>query len=341
MKAKRPTQVDVAQRAGVSRGTVSLVMNQTEGHIPISQETRERVLAAAHELGYEPNPVAQMLARGRNYIIGFFTFDEAFPYAISDFYNPYLVGVEQEAGIHGYNVLLFTRKHAEIPENIFDDGKNLLLLADGIILTGNYPDSTVLRQLAEKNYPFVLLGTCSIPQNEIDSVESDHEPASYEATKHLLVLGHRHLGFLVEDLSLSHHAERLTGSERAISEVPEAQLLRLSKRNLTTSEDFHNILNQNHITALICSDRSLFLPLVKCIQDIPLRIPQELSLVFLSDVWGLPFANPTRVRLNRDKAGQIAVKRLIERLEGQIEAYQQIRVPCEFIPGDTTSLINQ
>ena len=188
MKSKRPTQADVAQRAGVSRGTVSLVLNQTEGRVPISQETRERVLAAAKALGYSPNPVAQMLARGRNYIISFFTFDDAFPYAPADFYNPYLAGVEREAGAQGYNVLLFTRNQAKTSHQIYQDWLNSLLLADGVILTGTYPDSTVLRQLANEKYPFVLLGTCDIPNNELDSIESDHEPASYEAARHLLEL---------------------------------------------------------------------------------------------------------------------------------------------------------
>lgn len=338
---KRPTQADVAQRAGVSRGTVSLVLNQTEGRVPISQETRERVLAAAKALGYSPNPIAQMLARGRNYIIGFFTFDNAFPYTLADFYNPYLVGIEREAGAQGYNVLLFTRNEAKTPREIYQAVMNSLRLADGVILTGSYPDSTVLRQLAKENYPLVLLGTCDIPMHEIDSVESDHEPASNEATRHVLELGHRQLGILVEDLSLSHHQERLAGSERAINEVSNAHLTRFTKQDLSTVENFKTKLQQYNITALICADRSLFMPLSNLIQKIGLQIPQDMSLVFLSDVWGLPFVNPTRVRLNRDKAGRIAVQRLVKRLEGELDGYQQTRVPCEFTVGDTTGPTRQ
>ena len=98
MKPKRPTQADVAKHAGVSRGTVSFVLNQTEGLVPISQETRQRVLDAARALGYSPNPVAQMLARGNTQIIGIFPFEGTFPYTPSDFYYTYLVGIEQEAG---------------------------------------------------------------------------------------------------------------------------------------------------------------------------------------------------------------------------------------------------
>src|SRR5919108_2986347 len=68
---KRPTQKDVAQRAGVSRSTVSYVLNdQTELKIPISDETRQRVMDAITELGYEPDARAQSLRLGRTNIIG-------------------------------------------------------------------------------------------------------------------------------------------------------------------------------------------------------------------------------------------------------------------------------
>jgi DNA-binding LacI/PurR family transcriptional regulator len=190
MKAKRPTQADVAQRAGVSRGTVSLVLNQTEGRVPISQETQERVMAAAQELGYLPNPMAQMLARGRTHIIGIFSFEGSFPYTPADFYYPYLVGIEREATIQNYNILLFTRKQAETPYK-FQNGINSLRLADGLILTGNYPDPATLRWLLQENYPFVLIGRSTIPHNEIDTIVNNHQPSSYEATRHLIKLNHR------------------------------------------------------------------------------------------------------------------------------------------------------
>ena len=80
MSSKRPTQKDVAKLAHVSRGTVSLVLNnQSGGRVPISEETQQRVLQAAKKLGYAPNPIAQMLARGANRIIGVFTYEPGLP----------------------------------------------------------------------------------------------------------------------------------------------------------------------------------------------------------------------------------------------------------------------
>jgi len=338
MKSKRPTQADVARRAGVSRGTVSLVLNQTQGRIPIGQETRERVMAAAQELGYLPNPVAQMLARGHTRIIGIYSFEDTFPYTPADFYYPYLVGIEREAAIQDYNILLFTRSHHGMPRKIYQDGTNSLRLADGVILTGNYPDPTTLEWFIKENYPFVLIGRSKIPQNEIDTVVNNHKSSSYEATRHLIDLNHRRLGFVVDDLSLAYHQERLAGCQMAVNEASHVHLTILNSQTLASSTEFITTIRQNKITALICADRKLVAPTVNLIQQVPLQIPADLSLVFLvANTWDLPFANPTRVNLNRDVKGKVAVQRLVQRLEGTLSGYQQTQVPCHFVIGDTTA----
>jgi len=330
-KHKRPTQQDVAKLAGVSRATVSLVLNKHPSKVPISQETRELVLAAAREIGYSPNPVAQMLARGSNHIIGFLSFDNFFVLAESDFYYRYLVGVQRSGLEQNYHILLFSPK-----DGVYQNGMNSLLLADGAILTGTYPDSNVLRRLAEEEYPFVLLGECDIPNDQIDSVQSDHEPASYEATWHLLDLNHRSIGIVIEELELPHHRLRLAGAERAISEVPDAELIMISGDDLADEDYFVTLMRDHNITALLGAHRNLLDPTFNLLEKLSLQIPEHISVICLSMSWSLRMNNPTRVRLNRDAAGQIAVKRLIERLEGTAGDYKQILVPCDFIIGDTT-----
>lgn len=323
-------------RAGVSRATVSLVLNQTGGPVPIGQETRERVIAAARELGYAPNPVAQMLARGSNHIIGFLSFDDIFVLAESDFYYRYLVGVQRAAAEWDYHILLLSNSG-----EIYQNGMNSLLLADGAVLTGTYPDTAVLRRLAHEKYPFVLLGECDIPKNEIDSVQSDHEPASYEATRHLLNLNHRSLGIVVEEMALPHHRLRLAGCERAVHETPDARLTILTGKDLSGAEQLANTLHKFEITSLLCAHRGLTRPTVELLESLSLRIPEDISVICLSSTWGVPLTNPTRVKLNRDTAGQVAVQRLLQRLQGALEDYQQILIPCDFIVGDTTAPTNR
>jgi DNA-binding LacI/PurR family transcriptional regulator len=338
MQSKRPTQEDVAQLAGVSRGTVSLVLNNIEGRVPISQETRERVLAASKALGYSPNPIAQMLARGRTGIIGVLPFEGTFPYTPADFYYPYLVGIEREAGAQGYNVLLITHKEAETPYRVFQDRTNSLRLAEGLVLAGNYPDPKVLRRLLKEGYSFVLIGRSGLPLNEIDTVVNDHTPSSYEATRHLIDLNHRHLGFVADDLSLAYHQERLAGCQKAVDETSNVYLTVLGNQALTNTVEFTNAISQHKISALLCADRKLVTRIVDLIQESHWEIPDDLSLVFLvTNAWDLPVPNPTRVKLNRDVKGSVATQRLVQRLEGSLSRNQQTLVPCEFIIGDTTA----
>jgi len=99
---KRPTQLDVARKVGVSRATVSYVLNnRTDGKVPISKKTQQRVLQAIEELGYEPDTRAQSLRSGDTKTIGLI---------IPDMHNPHFWenadGIEQEARAAGYQLLL-------------------------------------------------------------------------------------------------------------------------------------------------------------------------------------------------------------------------------------------
>lgn len=330
--------MDVARLAGVSRGTVSLVLNANKGRVPISQETSERVIAAARQLNYSPNPVAQMLARGKNRILGFFSFEDQFPFNPSDFYNPYLIGIEQEAAAHEYNLILFTSNQSATARKIFQNGMNSLRLADGVILTGNYPDPDELRQLSNEHFPFVLIGRSDLPNDEIEAVVNDHTPTSFEAAQHLIQLGHRRIGFVANNLNLAYHQERLSGTQKAIDEASDAELVIIHGDLLKDSMIFRRTLHGNKITSLICADRTLVTITLKRIQEISLQVPGDISLVFLiSNTWDLPYINPTRVNIYRDKKGRVAVQRLIKHIIGELTDFRQTKVDCKFIPGETTA----
>src|ERR1041385_8227408 len=97
---KRPTQKDVADRAGVSRATVSYVLNdQNDLKVPISAETRQRVLSAITELGYEPDARAQSLRRGHSKIVGVII-----PTILNPFFWQILFGISSELQAAGYSL---------------------------------------------------------------------------------------------------------------------------------------------------------------------------------------------------------------------------------------------
>jgi LacI family transcriptional regulator len=144
----RPTQVDVAKRAGVSRATVSYVLNGlTEGRVPISDETRQRVLGAIEELGYEPDARAQALRSGSTKTIALIIPDLGNPH-----FCEYATAVEDAARASGYHVLLYsTTLNDEYALALFKDLARRrfdgLILVSGFILESKEAKTTLARLL--------------------------------------------------------------------------------------------------------------------------------------------------------------------------------------------------
>src|SRR5574342_1433967 len=171
----RPTQVDVAQRAGVSRATVSYVLNGlTEGRVPIPDDTRQRVLDAIEELGYEPDARAQALRSGSTKTIAL---------VIPDLRNPhfceYATGIEEAARAAGYHLLLSsTTLNDEYAVDIFKDLARRrfdgLIIASSFILESNEAQETLAR-IRKRGLPIVELSE----NYGIDTAAADY----YEATK--------------------------------------------------------------------------------------------------------------------------------------------------------------
>lgn len=335
--SKRPTQADVAALAGVSRGTVSLVLNRQSGHVPISRATRERVLAAARELGYSPNPVAQMLASGRNRIIGFFAFEGTFPYGQEDFHHPYLVGVEREACERDFDLLLFTRQDPGRSKHIYRNGMNSLRLADGTIFIGNDPDSEGLERLLAEGYPFVLIGRTRLPRGRIDAVVHEHLGAARRTTEHLLALGHRRLAFLADAVDAEYIADRLDGCRAAVAAAGSASLVEIGDAAAHDVDVLARRLRADGVSALVCADRRGLPAVRRLMSGGAFRVPDELSVAFLVTTEDEFYADATRVLLNRTQLGRIAFDRLVARIEGRVDRFEQIRVPCDFVVGRTTA----
>ena len=191
---KRPTQVDVAKLAGVSRSTVSYVINgQTNGRVNISAETEQRVLEAVSELGYMPDAQAQALRSGSTQTIGV-----TIP---PDYQNPhfweYIDGIESVAQEAGYRLLITSSsanlKHKE--SNLLDLTRRRL---DGLIIQGFLANSiehtnAIYSQLFKRKLPFVVVGETHA---NVDSIWEDYQTASHEVMNYLFSLGHRRIGFV-------------------------------------------------------------------------------------------------------------------------------------------------
>ena len=340
MAGKRATQADVAHLAGVSRATVSLVLNPTSSsRVPISSETQQRVLQAAREIGYTANPVARMLARGENPLIGVFVYLREFPIEREDFFHNYLLGIERAAQAANRNLILFTGSSANGNRHVYGDGQNCLSLAAGAILLGGEPDRAELCRLTREGYPFVYVGRREVDGCQIDWVTNDYKTGCYEATRHILELGHRRIGVIGLRLHLESHADRLAGCRQAAAEVSDCELLLLDEEQELGNGRLVHTLREQNITALLCHDATTVEAVTPLLSAAGVRVPEHLSLVWLTaaDHTRSVMQNPTRVHFDRAAVGEAAVRILIARLKGECDSPQQVLFPCSFVPGTTTA----
>lgn len=186
---KRPTQADVARLAGVSRATVSYVLNdRTDGRIPITEPTRQKVLKAAAKLGYEPNALARSLKSGESRTIGLLM-----PAVHNPHYWDILEGAEEEITAQGYHLALVTanldlQREQRCLHSLFQQR------LDGLILMPTFVDMLAdeMDLLCARACPAVF-----VTQIEgADWVFPDIQSGAEAIMDHLLGRGHTRIGFI-------------------------------------------------------------------------------------------------------------------------------------------------
>ena len=196
---KRPTQREVAQRAGVSQATVSHVLSGGSASIRVPDATRQRVLAAMQQLGYVPNVAAQRLAGGRNRILGVFTYEPVFPSGTRDFFSPFLEGIEEAAAELDYDLLLHTRPaSAGGVRPLYRGETSRLTLADGTLMLGLLDDDRRrdLARLIHEGHPVVFIGRRELPGAALLYVTAGYAAATAQALGALAERGHRRTLYL-------------------------------------------------------------------------------------------------------------------------------------------------
>lgn len=213
----RPTIVDVALTAGVSKSAVSLALRGDPG---VSDATRRRVLEAAEEIGYRSNSWARSLARGRSGLLGVVLTD-----LHSAFHTDVAHGVEDAADEHGLGVLLgHGRRDARTLAARVD--AMLGLGVDGLVLVTGMLDHDQLADLGRR-VPTVVVGRPDAVPEEVGAVHGDDAAGTRAALEHLVALGHRRVAHLTSASSAAARAraEAFTATMRAFGLEDRAQVV--------------------------------------------------------------------------------------------------------------------
>lgn len=308
---RRPTIIDVAKQAGVSKTTVSRVIS--EDGSPVREETRRRVLAAIEELGYEHNAVASSLRTARTNMIML---------AIPDITNPFWPdvarGVQDVMDREGYAVVFANSDWKGERERLFlrMARRNRL---DGILIS---PVGVTNEELLATHIPAVILSSTE-EYPDFDSVGSDSYGGIRLALEHLLALGHRRIGLI---RGRRHHRpghSRLSGylefleaqgverDDRIIVEAPFDQAGGYSamQQLLALADPPTAVCTANDIQAIGA---------LRAAHEAGLDVPGDLSLVGMDDIFAASTTTPplTSVAKPKDRIGQQAACYLLDRLRG-------------------------
>lgn len=312
---RRPTISDVAKLAGVSKVTVSYVLNGQSQSARISSATQEKVFGAAAHLGYTPSAIARSMVSGKSETLGV-VFQHAQYFADpSDFMREVMHGVSLGAVSQGYDLLLHTKPFNDVLTEVaaLTDGR-----VDGVLMLRNYDDET-LNSLIKRGFPSVLFFTHAA---NAPSVDADNYQGGRLATEHLADLGHRNLGMIC-----GHHYST-SGRERlaAFLDVLRERDLPIQPRSLlepTPGEEVAEIreylMRPDRPTGIFCFSDLYAFYVLKAANELGISVPDELSVVGFDSLESCEHSNPplTSVRQPVIDIARAATELLISIVRGE------------------------
>jgi LacI family transcriptional regulator len=319
------TSKDVAKLAGVSRTTVSLILNEA-ANVRISEETRQRVIKAVNDLKYHPNVLAQSLKTKRSKIIGLII-----PSITNPFFPSIAQGVEDAAVENGYNIFLCNSFRDPAKEKSYIETLASKQV-DGIIFASITHNSESIRELRQRGVAIIAFDR-RISDDDVDTVLFDNTKGGELAVENLLSLGHRRIAFVSGPTNVSSRSDRLEGYKLALTKygipVNHSYIIKddcFEKENLDTNYEVeagfrmtHELLDRSpEITAIFAVNDMTALGVLKALKARGLTVPDDLSLIGFDDIILAAITDPplTTIAQPKYKMGRAAMELLISRLDG-------------------------
>lgn len=336
--ASKPMSLKIiAQHLGLSKATISAVINNAPPARTIPQETKDRIFKAVEELNYRPNYMARSLRQKRSFTVGVLVPE------VSEGYNASVIaGIEDQLAKAGY--LYYVASHRNRPE-LIERYPRLLMerSVEGFILVNTPAPEGV-------HVPIVTVGGDRKGSN-ICNILLDHQKGCRIAMEHLASLGHREIALFkghpgsadtelrwksiceaAEDLKVVIR-EELWIQLRGVSGLPEA----------STSEEGYIyaqrlLQRKKHFTALFAFNDMSAIGAASAFRDAGLRLPQDVSVVGFDDIPSACFQNPrlTTVRQPLHEMGVLAASTLLERIATPESGPHRILVEPELVVREST-----
>jgi LacI family transcriptional regulator len=329
---KRVTLDDVAREAGVSRATVSRVVND---YPHVSEKVRQRVEMFIDKLGYNPNIVARSLASQRTDNIGL-----VFPNSIHNFFtDPYYPrlteGIALACNENDYTLSLFIF-HTEELERKLIPRLTRGGLVDGLIVQATGIDDDVLSKIDAGDVPFVVAGRpLSLPQASY--IDVDNVTGAYNAVSHLIRSGRKQIGTITGGQETSAGQDRLEGYRLALRErnqnVDESLI---AHGDFTEKSGYYatrQLLKNQELDAIFVASDTMAIGALKALRDQSFSIPDDVAVVGYDDLPPARSAVPplTTVRQPIRRFGIKAMEILIDIIENGENPPRQVILGTELV----------
>ncbi len=311
----RATIKDIADKAGVSITTVSLVLNGKE--LRIASSTKKKIIQIANELNYRPNKLAVGLITKKTNTLGFIV-----PDISNSFFGELAKGAENEAAKCSYNIILSNTndnpdKDLEYMDILLDRG------VDAVIMV---PSSSSVGEVSKKCYqlmeqcqkPFVLVDRIKIG-DKYTGISIDHEMGGYLATKHLIDNGHEKIGCITGPLGMLNSRLRFLGYKKALEnyKLPfHTKYVEEGNYHVEDGEVLAGNLFKNGVTAIFAFNDLMAYGVYKAALKQGYRVPEDISVVGFDDLFysGIMEVPLTTVRQPSYEMGEAAVRKIVELL---------------------------
>ena len=329
---KRATMRDVAEYAGVSKSTVSHVINETRF---VEEGTKQRVLQAINVLGYRPSRAARSLTTQSSGIVGVVVSDMN-----NIFFGEVIRGIEDTLREEDYSFIV-----SNTNETLERESQALDMLlrqrVDGIIAAATSHNWDILTEVEKLHMPIVLLDR-TFENANWPFVGVNNEQGAYLGMQHIIESGHKKIGILAGLQRLTTMRKRLAGAKRALYEAN----LEVND-NWVISTDlevdaaragaFELMTMAERPTALFMNNNLLSLGTLTALQDLGLHCPTDIALVGFDDHPWAAVANPplTVVRQPTEALGRAAAAVILDMISGDGSRSDSVVLECELIVRDS------
>lgn len=344
---------DIAKIAGVSRSTVSRVINNYPN---VPEETREKVLKVIKKYDYVPHASARMLAGYKNRIIGLFIIDiverkDGIKNRItkSPYYLEFTSSVIEAASEKGYRVLVHIIHNASRYEEIkicFYDKT----ISGGIFIGENNGDS-VIKKIIKEGYKVALIDQDVRLYNDNSKciiVNSDNYNGAYNATKHLISLNHTKIAHITGDLEKFSSIERVKGYKKALqdSNIP------INNQFIINSEFIEMggyraakkiFSRDNKPTAIFASNDKIAIGAIKAIKELGLKVPEDVSIIGFDNIEESKYLDPplTTIQMELAEMAELATNRIINSIENYMNVSEYYNIPVTLVSRSTCKCLNR